>query len=293
MFHDRTLNLSFSISFTLHLLIMVILSIFIARSPKIQLPTRLIEVEILPLKDPLVTHMPKKQIRLQVKPKPRQEVKSIPTPQKVQNRISTIIRPEIGQELEITAVLGTGERSKKIPQESRVRYGVLPIEETLDRPHFERVEAGEVWGHGPLTTGERIVKGEPPSHIGAEGIGRPVSPQIEGSGPQRISPVSMPGGAGKIPYYHLEGPATVGREILYQELIPIPKWVEEEGRSLRGKLRFWVLPSGEVDRVIVEETFGYPQIDDLAMRTIRRWRFTRGKDEAWGMISIKIQLLKK
>jgi hypothetical protein len=110
---------------------------------------------------------------------------------------------------------------------------------------------------------------------------------------EEFGPGDLSGGIDKLPYYRLEGPVTIGRTIVYQEKLAIPRWVEEEGKSLRGKLKFWVSSSGEVGRVLVEETFGHPEIDDLAIRMIGRWRFTKGKDEDWGLISIKIQLEKK
>lgn len=299
MFSDRNFSLSLCISFAFHLFIMLILSIFVIHPPTIQMPPRLIEVEMLSLERPLVTHAPKKVIKARVTPKPRRQIKSTTIPKKKpQERISTITPPKISPKLSISSVLGGGRPPREVKEGfaegsaagGKVRYGVLPMEEVKAGPLFERVEAGEVWGKGGVTTGERMVKGVPAGHIGLEDRTALHYSRVEGRGGQDAGPGDFSGEIDKIPYYHFEGPAILGRGIVYQEKLVLPRWVEEEGKSLRGKLKFWVLPSGEVDRVLVEETFGDPRIDDIAKRTIRRWRFTRGKDEAWGLVSIKIQL---
>lgn len=288
MFQDRTFNLSMVISSCIHLFIILIFSIFI-RFSKIDIPPRLIEVEMTTVKVPLVTRMPKE--RVVVKPTQASKILIQPSKRELPKEIAANRPQRIGRELDITAVLGGRDPAKETREGlsgGKGRYG-LPMEETGEHPLFERVERGELWGKGRVTTSERLTKGEAPGTVGLE-AGREMPRIIEGGVGKGVGPVDLSGGVDKIPYYHLEGPAAVGRGIVYQELMPVPKWVEEEGRSLRGKLRFWVLPSGEVDRVLVEETFGYPQIDDLAIRTIRRWRFTKGQDEAWGLVSIRIQL---
>jgi TonB family protein len=84
------------------------------------------------------------------------------------------------------------------------------------------------------------------------------------------------------------------RKVEYRPMFKLPVWVEESGKNLIGELKFWVLPDGSVDRVYVIKTFGYVQIDDLAVNTILRWRFEPLPEgvnrEDWGIVRIKIQL---
>ncbi|HAW50458.1 TPA: hypothetical protein DCX16_05885 [bacterium] len=82
------------------------------------------------------------------------------------------------------------------------------------------------------------------------------------------------------------------RQILYQEGFRLPEWVERRGVSLEGKFKLWVLPDGSVDRVLLEKSFGYRELDSLAISSISRWRFVRiqGTYEEWGFAVVKIKL---
>lgn len=95
------------------------------------------------------------------------------------------------------------------------------------------------------------------------------------------------------PYLYITGPAS-SRKAIYKPNFCIPKWLEEKGQSLIGRFRFWVLPNGEVDRVIIEQTFGDARVDNLAVSTLSRWRFYKlPPDETridWGIVTIKIRL---
>lgn len=95
------------------------------------------------------------------------------------------------------------------------------------------------------------------------------------------------------PYLYIIGPAS-SRKAIYNPNFRIPKWLEEKGQSLIGRFRFWVLPNGEVDRVIIEQTFGDARVDNLAISTLSRWRFYKlPPDETridWGIVTIKIRL---
>lgn len=92
----------------------------------------------------------------------------------------------------------------------------------------------------------------------------------------------------------ISGPVSF-RKILYREDFTIPSWLEKKGLNLQGKFKFWVLANGYVDRVLVEESFGFRQIDSLASSAISKWRFSQLPDylknkEEWGLIDIKILL---
>lgn len=92
----------------------------------------------------------------------------------------------------------------------------------------------------------------------------------------------------------ISGPISL-RKILYQEDFKVPSWIEKKGLNLQGKFKFWVLANGYVDRVLVEESFGFRQIDSLASSAILRWKFSAlsnyiGNKEEWGLVDMKILL---
>lgn len=95
------------------------------------------------------------------------------------------------------------------------------------------------------------------------------------------------------PYIYITGPASK-RKALYQPKFKPPYWLEKSGHSLRGKLKMYVLPDGSVDKVEIEESFGYPEIDRLASATIYKWRFYKLPPNVeridWGIVIITIRL---
>jgi TonB family protein len=95
------------------------------------------------------------------------------------------------------------------------------------------------------------------------------------------------------PYIYISGPASK-RKALYQPKFKPPYWLERSGQSVHGKLKIWVLPDGSVDKVEIEESFGYAEIDRLARSTIYKWRFYKLppniKRVDWGIVTITIRL---
>ncbi|MEW6102849.1 MAG: energy transducer TonB [bacterium] len=101
-------------------------------------------------------------------------------------------------------------------------------------------------------------------------------------------------GEGKGGPYTLEITGEVARRaIFYQEGFKIPEWFEKKGVSLEGSFKFWVLADGSVDRATILYSFGYRELDSLAINSILRWRFAslkEGRYEEWGIARIKIRL---
>jgi TonB family protein len=95
------------------------------------------------------------------------------------------------------------------------------------------------------------------------------------------------------PYIYISGPASK-RKALYQPTFKPPYWLERRGQSVHGKLKIWVLPDGSVDKVEIEESFGYAEIDRLARTAIYKWRFYKLppniKRVDWGIVTITIRL---
>jgi len=95
------------------------------------------------------------------------------------------------------------------------------------------------------------------------------------------------------PYVYISGPASK-RKALYQPKFKLPYWLEKTGQSLQGKLNIWVLPDGSVDKVEIEKSFGYAEIDRLAQSTLYKWRFYKlppdDKRTELGIVTITIRL---
>lgn len=93
--------------------------------------------------------------------------------------------------------------------------------------------------------------------------------------------------------YVVTGPAAK-RKAVYQPKFNTPYWLEKRGQSLHGKLKIWVLPDGSVDKVEIDESFGYAEVDKLAQSTVYRWRFYKlppGVTKVdWGIVTIHIRL---
>jgi len=95
------------------------------------------------------------------------------------------------------------------------------------------------------------------------------------------------------PYIYISGPASE-RKVLYQPKFKPPYWLEKSGQSIRGKFKIWVLPDGSVDKVEIEESFGYAEIDKIAKDTVYKWRFFKLPSNInridWGIVIITIRL---
>jgi len=86
------------------------------------------------------------------------------------------------------------------------------------------------------------------------------------------------------------------RRILYSEKPHYPDWARRIGLEAEVRFRFWVTPQGTVDRVEYITFSGSSQLDRLAEKTLRKWKFEplpRGvpqKDE-WGIIPMSFTLI--
>lgn len=268
MLYDRTLSISFLISVSIHLLLLAIIPFFLQHPLQKERPKETLEIEVVTLPKQRPIHL-RTFSRYLSRPKKRY----------VSKRVSSFfgrVRDEgrgFGPVFEIPYEKG-----------GNVGYGILEDEVRGVGPIFERVERGVVWGKGPITTSDLLHKGEPSGEDALVKAPFKHRPLLE----ERLlgEEESEEKGASR---YHIEGPVTK-RAILYQPEIPLLESVKREGVSLRARFKFWVHPSGRVYRVEKIETFGYPDQDDEALKTIRRWIFSKGEEEAWGIVSIRIQL---
>jgi len=65
-----------------------------------------------------------------------------------------------------------------------------------------------------------------------------------------------------------------GRYLLFASLPTYPEWAEKQGLTGKVELKFWVLPGGEVCNTEVLQTSGYSKLDNYAIESLRKWRFT-------------------
>jgi protein TonB len=89
----------------------------------------------------------------------------------------------------------------------------------------------------------------------------------------------------------IEGPVAK-RNVSFQKYPDYPKWAQRHGLEFEIRLKFWVLPSGEVSLVIIEDSSGYPEIDAKVVRVMKQWKFNKIEttQTQWGMILFKFRL---
>jgi TonB family protein len=89
----------------------------------------------------------------------------------------------------------------------------------------------------------------------------------------------------------IEGPVAK-RNVLFQKYPDYPRWAQRHGLEFEIRLKFWVLPSGEVSLVIIEDSSGYPEIDAKVVRVMKGWKFNKIEttQTQWGMILFKFRL---
>jgi TonB family protein len=66
---------------------------------------------------------------------------------------------------------------------------------------------------------------------------------------------------------------TRGREPTYTPLPVIPKWVSDAGLRLTLDISFALTPQGVLDKVKIEKSCGYSDVDWAVLVAVRRWKF--------------------
>lgn len=69
--------------------------------------------------------------------------------------------------------------------------------------------------------------------------------------------------------------ALQNRPILAKYLPKYPRWAEEQGLECNVSIHFFVLPAGDVkNNLFIESSSGYPEMDELAMKALRAFKFS-------------------
>jgi TonB family protein len=86
------------------------------------------------------------------------------------------------------------------------------------------------------------------------------------------------------------------RKIVSMPLPSYPQWAKSRGIEAEVVIRFFVSGEGKVrDRMILERTSGYRELDQLSMEALKKWIFApldSGSEEAdqWGIITFRFRL---
>lgn len=91
----------------------------------------------------------------------------------------------------------------------------------------------------------------------------------------------------------LSGPLA-HRKVLSVVLPSYPEWAKARGVEAEVVIRFFVSPEGRVlDKMYVERTSGYKELDDLSLEALRGWVFAPvegGEADQWGFITFRFRL---
>ncbi len=91
----------------------------------------------------------------------------------------------------------------------------------------------------------------------------------------------------------ISGPLA-GRKILSAVLPRYPDWARAQGVQAEVTIRFFVSPEGFVlERMMLERTSGYKELDDLSMEALRQMRFVPlagSQEDQWGSITFRFRL---
>lgn len=93
----------------------------------------------------------------------------------------------------------------------------------------------------------------------------------------------------------LSGPLK-DRKIIASYMPKYPAWMEEKMIEANVSIKFFVSPSGFVkDKMTVETTSGYPELDKIVMEVLKQWQFEPlSKDvlqeDQWGIVTFRFRL---
>ncbi len=129
----------------------------------------------------------------------------------------------------------------------------------------------------------------------AEGpVGRPKTAALP-EAPAPSAPVNADiAAAGSNKAVSIAGPLA-GRKILSMVLPAYPDWAKAKGIEADVLIRFFVGPEGRVqERMLIERTSGYKELDDLCMEALQKIIFVPlppgSKEEQWGIITFRFRL---
>lgn len=120
----------------------------------------------------------------------------------------------------------------------------------------------------------------------------PLIPAAQASAPAGADDALRSAGASR-KAVELSGPLAQ-RKILSVIMPKYPEWARAQGVQAETAIRFFVSAQGEVrERISIERTSGYKELDDLCIEALRKWVFAPlGAEEAdqWGIVTFRFRL---
>jgi len=86
------------------------------------------------------------------------------------------------------------------------------------------------------------------------------------------------------------------RSVFFKPDLPAyPEWAKKLGNYFEVQLKFLILPDGTVANVEKITSSGYPELDEIGVRYIRKWKFMSlpaqaDQKEQWGVIKLVFKL---
>jgi TonB family protein len=90
--------------------------------------------------------------------------------------------------------------------------------------------------------------------------------------------------------------AALKRAVVSKPALPVyPEWAKEFGGDFEVELKFLILSDGTVGTVERITSSGYPELDEIGSRYVRRWRFMplpagASEEKQWGIIKLVFKL---
>lgn len=85
-------------------------------------------------------------------------------------------------------------------------------------------------------------------------------------------------------------PRQSDRRVLQNPLPEAPEWLEKTGRDVRVILQYVIDPDGNVVNVTVTNSSGFPELDSLVTRKLKRWKFEPGDRSERRLIVFRFNL---
>lgn len=128
-------------------------------------------------------------------------------------------------------------------------------------------------------------------------------PMIRGGGRQALAPTAPAAAAAVEPAeaagkkkggMEISGPLA-GRKLVSAQMPAYPEWARAKGVEADVLIRFFVNAEGAVlDRMLIERTSGYKELDDVCMEALKKLVFvplpTGQTEDQWGIITFRFRL---
>ena len=211
--------------------------------------------------------------------------------------VAPVVKKSIEPTLpEISPVKISAQPAQKLPAIPPRVSTRSEIEVPLVEKSLEPTLGGGVGGSHPLAEARSVEQGEERLFSGErstrdregfpEGVDLPskATSYAKGGIAYEKEEGEGPGGSGQ---GRIKGPlGEGGREILRSPEPKYPDWAQEQGVVGKVDVKCWVLPTGEVNEVRIENSSGTAELDECASRALMKWRFERIEEEGrqWGIV---------